>query len=174
MQYTFSEIKEQMCRRISHHLFVQTDIAVATKALTVAPPLFDNEETIETGLLFTYPSILFLTLSGTALCLKVEVLNKFGLSEFIKNSVDISNKGNSTFIKVDDTQAFYDKFYSIATELFLFYLNQKELSHFGCCSQNVECSAIGHCVNKNKELFCGCDYRRNLENGKNFYRSAKL
>jgi hypothetical protein len=40
---------------------------------------------------------------------------------------------------------------------------------FGCCSSYQECSDTGKCLHKNDE-YSGCQYRKNLEAGRNFYQ----
>lgn len=42
----------------------------------------------------------------------------------------------------------------------------------GCCGSYRECSNAGYCI-KSSPAYAGCYYRKNLENGRNFYRTKK-
>lgn len=42
---------------------------------------------------------------------------------------------------------------------------------FGCCSCYIECSNAGYCLHKSNSKYEGCYYRKNLEAGRNFYRT---
>jgi len=42
---------------------------------------------------------------------------------------------------------------------------------FGCCSSYQECSDAGKCIHNDDE-YAGCQYRKNLEKGHNFYRTG--
>jgi hypothetical protein len=44
---------------------------------------------------------------------------------------------------------------------------------FGCCSSYQECSDTGKCIHGNDE-YSGCQYRKNLEAGRNFYRQYTI
>lgn len=44
---------------------------------------------------------------------------------------------------------------------------------FACCSSYKECSEAGHCLKENNRMYNGCKYRKNLEQGKNFYKEIK-
>ena len=43
---------------------------------------------------------------------------------------------------------------------------------FGCCSKYQQCSDIGHCIHDDTLYSSACEYRKNLESGKNFYKSV--
>lgn len=43
---------------------------------------------------------------------------------------------------------------------------------FGCCSQYQQCSDIGKCVHEDLLYSSACEYRRNLEAGRNFYKKS--
>ena len=168
MRYTFTEIKNRLTINTHHHLFTNGDIEIVKKKPTDGDTLFDLLD-VETGLVYTYPNSLFLSLSGTKLAIKLETVTKFNFEDYVINYEKFKDKPSVTFVKIDDSDEFYDKLFSIATELFLFYLDSKEIPPFGCCNSHIKCSEIGHCINTNKELFCGCNYRRHLENGEVYY-----
>ena len=42
---------------------------------------------------------------------------------------------------------------------------------FGCCSKYKQCSDVGRCVHEDLLYSSACEYRRNLEAGKNFYKT---
>lgn len=52
------------------------------------------------------------------------------------------------------------------------YLNEP-IDQFGCCSRYVECSDLLKCINPDKKLARGCQYKNNLENDKIFYGKNK-
>lgn len=41
---------------------------------------------------------------------------------------------------------------------------------FGCCSRYKECSAAEKCLHEDQMYATACMYRKNLENGKNYYK----
>ncbi len=60
----------------------------------------------------------------------------------------------------------------MSTQLALLFMNVlKTLLHesYGCCSRYLECSNAKRCVNPNKVLAEGCQYKTNLEQGRIFY-----
>ena len=44
---------------------------------------------------------------------------------------------------------------------------------FGCCSKYIQCSNKGECIYLHESDYGGCQYRKNLEAGKNFYKTKK-
>ncbi len=44
---------------------------------------------------------------------------------------------------------------------------------FGCCSKYKQCSDEGSCVHEDLLYSSACEYRRNLETGKNFYKTER-
>ena len=52
------------------------------------------------------------------------------------------------------------------------YLNEP-VDNFGCCSRYIECSDALKCINPDKKLARGCQYKDNLESGKIFYGKNK-
>lgn len=40
---------------------------------------------------------------------------------------------------------------------------------FSCCSRYIQCSDEKVCIQPNKRLSVGCQYRKNLESGRIFY-----
>lgn len=53
--------------------------------------------------------------------------------------------------------------------LFLWLIDNFTAEPFACCSSYVECSDKLQCVHNDLLYAKGCNYRRNLENGKVFY-----
>lgn len=45
---------------------------------------------------------------------------------------------------------------------------------FGCCSSYKECSETNKCLHADTEMYSGCQYKTNLENGRNFYKTSKV
>ena len=43
---------------------------------------------------------------------------------------------------------------------------------FGCCHAFKECSEKGECLFPDDRFYNGCEYRKNLEAGRNFYREG--
>lgn len=43
---------------------------------------------------------------------------------------------------------------------------------FGCCNDFMRCSAVDKCIHQEDRFYNGCYYRRNLENGRNFYKES--
>lgn len=75
-----------------------------------------------------------------------------------------------TWRKIDIT---YDRITALAeaacqdiTDYFLTYP-----SDFGCCSLNEQCSEAKKCLQSNQDMAASCYYKRNLMQGKIFYRS---
>ena len=52
------------------------------------------------------------------------------------------------------------------------YLNEP-IEQFGCCSRYIECSNLLKCVNLDKKLARGCQYKQNLKNNRIFYGKNK-
>lgn len=77
---------------------------------------------------------------------------------------------NSWFrINLDDSDDIY-KLSGLILEIFD-YCNAKSSGEtFGCCSRYMECSDAKACVNDFEHWSKGCIYRRNLINGRIFYR----
>ena len=46
------------------------------------------------------------------------------------------------------------------------------IEEFGCCNDFKRCSAVDKCIHSEDRFYNGCYYRRNLENGRNFYKES--
>ena len=54
-------------------------------------------------------------------------------------------------------------------EIYTYLHFNETVDTFGCCSRYEECSNKKECINPDKKLARGCQYKVNLENGRIFY-----
>lgn len=155
--YQLDEVKEKLFHAITHPLFKDDDIGI-------------NEN--KDSLLFTYPNLIFYKQTTKSVYIKKEIIDEFNLHKYIeimKSKTLYDDRDSNQFIKIQDVEEFYNDFYQLANEIFVFYLNQKEVFRFGCCNSFNECSDSKKCIKDDREMFLGCMYKKNLDEGKIFY-----
>lgn len=107
--------------------------------------------------------------------LEKESLRKITKEVFEDKFSKVSKReGNINYIKCNLESL--DNIYQAKEEIkdiyyYLFLLAPVE--SFGCCSKYIECSDAKKCINLDKKMAQGCQYKENLKNGKIFYGKNK-
>jgi len=77
----------------------------------------------------------------------------------------LHNLGNAGFNSQEELRNLYPLFLQLYEEAFS--LVNVEL--YSCCSRFIQCSDEKVCIQPNKRLALGCQYRKHLTNGRIFY-----
>ena len=118
--------------------------------------------------------LLKITIQKTRTFIEFRKLDCIKLEDLSKKFEEIKYKQNELYIRVyindiNDINQVSNELKEIYKYL---YLNEP-VDNFGCCSRYIECSDALKCINPNKKLAKGCQYRENLKLGKIFYGKNK-
>lgn len=83
-------------------------------------------------------------------------------------------KGNINYIKCNLEKI--DNIYKAKEEIkdiYYYLFLSAPVDSFGCCSRYSECSDAKKCINPDKKMAQGCQYKENLKNGRIFYGKNK-
>lgn len=103
--------------------------------------------------------------------LEKESLKTITKEDFAGKFSKVSKReGNINYIKcniekIDNIYKAKDEIKDIYYYLFLL----APVDSFGCCSRYIECSNARKCINPDKKMAQGCQYKENLKNGRIFY-----
>ena len=114
--------------------------------------------------------LLKITVQKTRQFIEIRKLDSISLEKLSKAFEEVKYKENDLYIKIyinniDEINKLEDEIKEIYQYL---YLNEP-MDTFGCCSRYEECSGALKCVQPDKKLAKGCQYKTNLESGKVFY-----
>lgn len=114
-------------------------------------------------------SILFCRIKNKKKLRYVSFAEKYE-SDFIKAGFNTSKTiSDNGFIRIDIDE-FIDNIDKSQLILNKVFMEAFSFAPFGCCSRYEECSRVEHCIHEDQLYSTSCMYRKNLENGRNFYK----
>ncbi len=90
-------------------------------------------------------------------------IDKLGIEYITTNSDDFLRIDIDKFLNLTENE----NFSSVMHDLFL---KSFSFPKFSCCSRYKECSEQGKCVHPDLIYATACDYKKNLDTGRNFYK----
>ncbi|MBR1654366.1 MAG: hypothetical protein IJ690_05410 [Clostridia bacterium] len=124
---------------------------------------------------FVFNNILLkITFQKARMFIEFRKLDSISIDELSKKFEEVKYKENDLYVKVyiidiSEINQINDELNEVYKYL---YLNEP-IDTYGCCSRYVECSDTLKCINPDRKLARGCQYRNNLESGKIFYGKNK-
>lgn len=123
----------------------------------------------------TFKNILLkITFQKTRMFIEFRKLNCINIEELSKLFEEIKYKENELYVKVYiDNINDINKISNELKEVYKYLYLNEPIDNYGCCSRFIECSDALKCLNPDKKLAKGCQYKENLELGKIFYGKNK-
>ncbi len=118
--------------------------------------------------------LLKITFQKVKMFVEIRKLDNINLEKILKQFEEVKYKENDIYIKIyiNDIEDIKKLDYELKEIYKYLYLNEPADS-FGCCSRYIECSNALKCINPDKKLAKGCQYKQNIESGKIFYGKNK-
>lgn len=106
---------------------------------------------------------------------EIRKIDGIDLNRLTQTFERIIYKENDLYVKIYISNI--DEIYHLKNELlqiYSFLYFNEPVDNYGCCSRYVECSDALKCINPDKKLARGCQYKNNLEAGKIFFGKNKI
>ncbi len=118
--------------------------------------------------------LLKITFQKTRMFMEFRKLDSIKLEDLLKKFDEVKYKENELYIRIyiNDINDI-NKISNELKEIYRYLYSNEPVDNFGCCSRYIECSDTLKCINPDKKLAKGCQYRENLESGKIFYGKNK-
>lgn len=118
--------------------------------------------------------LLKITFQKAKMFVEARKLDCISIEELEKNFESIKYKENELYVKIyiNDINEI-NKISKELQEVYKYLYANEPVDNYGCCSRFVECSDALKCINPDKKLSKGCQYRKNLEAGRIFYGKNK-
>lgn len=114
--------------------------------------------------------LLKITFQKTRMFIEIRKLENINLDELSKKFEEIKYKEDELYIKIYINEIKdINKINNEVKEIYKYLYSNEPVENYGCCSRFTECSDALKCINPDKKLAKGCQYRENLESGKIFY-----
>ena len=118
--------------------------------------------------------LLKITFQKTRKFVEIRKINNIDLASLKTRFEEVKYKEDDLYVKIYIKDI--EEINNLKTELkeiyTYLYLNEP-IEQFGCCSRYIECSDLLKCVNSDKKLARGCQYKQNLKNNRIFYGKNK-
>lgn len=118
--------------------------------------------------------LLKITFQKARMFIEIRKLDSISIEELTKHFEEIKYKENDLYIKIyiNDINDI-NKISIELQEIYKYLYANEPVDNYGCCSRFIECSDALKCINPDKNLAKGCQYRKNLESDKIFYGKNK-
>ena len=118
--------------------------------------------------------LLKITFQKTKMFIELRKIDSINLEELLKKFDEVKYKENDLYVKIyiNDINDI-NKINNELKEIYKYLYLNEPFDNFGCCSRYIECSDALKCINPDKKLARGCQYKDNLESGKIFYGKNK-
>lgn len=118
--------------------------------------------------------LLKITFQKSRMLVEIRKLDCIKLDKLSNEFEEIKYKENDLYIKIyiNCIEDIY-KLESELKEVYKYLYLNEAIENFGCCSRYIECSDVMKCINPDKKMARGCQYKVNLESGKIFYGKNK-
>ena len=118
--------------------------------------------------------LLKVTFQRARMLIEFRKLESINLAELSKKFEELKYKENELYVKIyiKDVNEI-NKISNELKEIYRYLYLNEPVDNYGCCSRFIECSDELKCINPNKKLAKGCQYRKNLESSRIFYGKNK-
>lgn len=118
--------------------------------------------------------ILKITFQRARMFVEIRKIDNINLTELENKFKELKYKDDDLYIKIyiNNLDEIKELKYELG-EIYKYLYTIEPADNFGCCSRYIECSDALKCINPNRRLAKGCQYKINLENGKVFYGKNK-
>lgn len=106
--------------------------------------------------------------------IEIRKIDDISIDELKKKFENVTYKKDELYIKIYiNEEKEIEKIEGEIQKIYIFLCNNTPVETFGCCSRYIECSENLKCINPDRKLAKGCQYKNNLEQGKIFYGKNK-